>query len=145
MDSTAATTPDTADTSLTTIAIVPVDCKLYPGQLPGAGRPLFVTEPRDAINAPIYRGCRISALSPKSSDDDDDANRYFAGVVWIVQPLQVVAHRGIALVAVVTDGYAYLRATSHAPTPCPGEPVVVDGHTVGIALERGRVWVGLCR
>lgn len=76
--------------------IVPVD--IVDGvDIPLVGQPLYIVN-----GTAKYRGMRTCQLS--SSDD----NGMFVGVVFHNQPRQIMAHRGIALIAVTTDGYTYV-------------------------------------
>jgi len=77
--------------------IVPVEV-VEDAELPLLGEPLYVTD-----GSAKYRGMRTCQLSSA------EKNGLFVGVVFHNQPRQTMAHRGIALIAVTTDGYTYVR------------------------------------
>lgn len=127
----AAPTSAMATTSLGAIAIVALDVRDTTRALPGAGRPLYVkcAVPTDH-DVPIYKGARI----PKLGASDD--GRY-VGIVWHMQPKQVVAHRAIALIAVVTKGVVKMRGVTEV---VEGSPMMLaNGDAIGICLQGGRV------
>lgn len=80
----------------TIIQVVYLDCR-EATSLPYPGTPLFVGNALEHHDGNLYRGVALPAAAPRGEG-------HFAGIVWQSQPVQRLAHRQIASIAVCVEG-----------------------------------------
>jgi hypothetical protein len=103
----AAADTKTMPTRAVTRAIVPCECPAGV-RIPMPGDPLFVVD-----GTGKYRGSVVNRLATANQ------HGFFCGIVFHTQPAQTMRHRGIALIAVTSDGSTHVNRDG-----IPGSPYI---------------------